>query len=346
MAPDVNSDDYYKVLGLDRGASDAEISKAYKKLALKYHPDKNQDDKENAEAVFKRISEAYSTLSDPEKKKMYDQFGKDGMNGGGMPGGFGGGGGMSFEQADDIFQMFFGGGVPGGFGGMGGGPGRGQRVVFNMGGPGGGGDMGGMDLGSLFGGMGGMGGMPGMPGMSMGGAGPSRQRRPPPRTPSYAYPVGSVVVIRGLTQAREHNGKTGTVQGFNEAKGRYDIKVEGAGSTVLSLKPQSLTRRCNVEVTGLESKPELNGKVGEIFKFDEDSGRYTVLLQSPATGVSLQRGNCILESGTPVLLTGLNKADFNGQMAQITGVDRSAARYVVRCQSGTEIKVKYENVVC
>ena len=68
------SRDYYEVLGIQKGASDDEIKRAFRKLAIKYHPDKNQGDKE-AEQKFKEINEAYQVLSDPEKKAQYDQFG-------------------------------------------------------------------------------------------------------------------------------------------------------------------------------------------------------------------------------------------------------------------------------
>ena len=102
------SKDYYAALGVSRSASDAEIKKAYRKMAAKYHPDKPSGD----EAKFKEISEAYETLSDPEKRSMYDQFGSDYQQAG--AGGFGGGhaGGADFS---DIFGDMFGG--AGGFGG-------------------------------------------------------------------------------------------------------------------------------------------------------------------------------------------------------------------------------------
>lgn len=106
--------DYYEVLGLSKGANEADIKKAYRKLAIKYHPDKNPDDKD-AEAKFKEAAEAYEVLSNKDKKARYDQFGHAGM--GGAAGGGGFGGGMSM---DDIFSQFgdiFGGGFGGGFGG-------------------------------------------------------------------------------------------------------------------------------------------------------------------------------------------------------------------------------------
>ena len=113
--------DYYEVLGVGKQATEDEIKKAYRKIAIKYHPDRNPGNKE-AEEKFKEAAEAYSVLSDKQKRQQYDQFGFDGPNMGGGFGGFGGGGGFSM---DDIFSMFgdvFGGrGGFGGFGGFGGG---------------------------------------------------------------------------------------------------------------------------------------------------------------------------------------------------------------------------------
>ncbi len=104
--------DYYEVLGLDKSADADTIKKAYRKLAKKYHPDMNPDDK-TAEEKFKEVNEAYEVLSDAEKKKLYDQYGHDGLDpnfgAGGFGGGFGGFGGMDFDMGD-IFSSFFGGG--------------------------------------------------------------------------------------------------------------------------------------------------------------------------------------------------------------------------------------------
>jgi molecular chaperone DnaJ len=104
--------DYYEILGVPKAASLDEIKKAYRKLALKYHPDKNPDNPE-AEASFKEINEAYEVLSDSEKRNLYDQFGHAGVNqnGGGFGGGFEGG----FGGFEDIINEMFGGGFGGGF---------------------------------------------------------------------------------------------------------------------------------------------------------------------------------------------------------------------------------------
>lgn len=112
--------DYYEVLGVQKGASDDEIKKAYRKTAKKYHPDLHPDDKE-AEEKFKECNEAYEVLSDPQKKARYDQFGFAGVdpNYGAGQGGYGGGYGFDGDiDLGDIFSSFFGGGS--GFGGFGG----------------------------------------------------------------------------------------------------------------------------------------------------------------------------------------------------------------------------------
>ncbi|CAF2612730.1 unnamed protein product [Rotaria sp. Silwood2] len=140
--------DYYKILGISKGASDDDIKKAYRKLALKYHPDKNKEP--GAEEKFKEVAEAYEVLSDPKKKEIFDKYGEEGLKvGGGSGGGGGGAGGQQFFYSNvdphqtfrmffggaDPFAMFFGGddddGAGGGFGGF---PNAGG---FNFGGHGG-----------------------------------------------------------------------------------------------------------------------------------------------------------------------------------------------------------------
>ena len=102
--------DYYEVLGVGKDASADEIKHAYKKLAIKYHPDKNPGDKE-AEEKFKEAAEAYDVLSNPEKRKNYDQFGFNAPGGGFGGGGFGGfGGGFDINDIFSQFGDIFGGG--------------------------------------------------------------------------------------------------------------------------------------------------------------------------------------------------------------------------------------------
>ncbi|CAI0468872.1 unnamed protein product [Linum tenue] len=162
--------DYYSLLQVSRTATDDDLKKAYRKLAMKWHPDKNPTNKKQAEAKFKEISEAYEVLSDPQKRAIYDQYGEEGLKGQVPPppdgSGVGGGGGATFfstgggptsfrfnpRSADDIFAEFFGfssgGGGPAGMrtssrsfgGGMFGGDDifgsfGGDRTAMNAGGP-------------------------------------------------------------------------------------------------------------------------------------------------------------------------------------------------------------------
>ena len=126
-------EDFYKILGVSKEATAAEIKKAYRKKAIEFHPDKNPGD-EKAEEKFKQAAEAYEILSDADKKAKYDRFGHQAFEGGGGGGGFGGfgGGGMNM---DDIFSQFgdiFGGGGGGGFGGFSGGGRRAQVKGSNL----------------------------------------------------------------------------------------------------------------------------------------------------------------------------------------------------------------------
>jgi len=95
--------DYYEVLEVNRECSGAELKKSYRKLAMKYHPDRNPEDKE-AEEKFKQINEAYQVLSDDEKRSLYDRYGKAGLEGQGMGGGFGS---TSMDDIMDIFNSMF-----------------------------------------------------------------------------------------------------------------------------------------------------------------------------------------------------------------------------------------------
>uniref|UniRef100_A0A3B4TUR8 DnaJ heat shock protein family (Hsp40) member B6b n=1 Tax=Seriola dumerili TaxID=41447 RepID=A0A3B4TUR8_SERDU len=109
--------EYYQILGVHKNATQEDIKKAYRKLALKWHPDKNPDNKEEAEKKFKELSEAYEVLSDENKRNIYDRYGKEGLSGGGGGGGGGhydhfGGGSFTFRNPEDVFREFFGGRDP------------------------------------------------------------------------------------------------------------------------------------------------------------------------------------------------------------------------------------------
>ncbi|CAD5212641.1 unnamed protein product [Bursaphelenchus okinawaensis] len=174
--------DYYKILGIAKGATDDEIKKAYRKMALKFHPDKNKDP--GAENKFKEVAEAYDVLSDAKKKEIYDKYGEDGLKNDGMPGpGASGAGGMPggfhYTFQGDPMRMFaqaFGGGnLFSDFSGMGGGHGGGgPEMMF--------GD-------DIFG-FGGMGGMHG------GGGGRKRQDQ----TVQHDLPVSLEDIYKGCTK--------------------------------------------------------------------------------------------------------------------------------------------------
>ena len=121
--------DYYEALEVSRTCTGAELKKAYRKLAMKYHPDRNPDNKE-AEETFKYLSQAYEVLKDSEKRAIYDQYGKAGLEGQGR-GGFGGGG-QNMDDIMDMFNSMFGGGGSGGFGGFGGQQRRQPNQKYNL----------------------------------------------------------------------------------------------------------------------------------------------------------------------------------------------------------------------
>lgn len=221
--------DYYAVLGVPKSATEDQIKKAYRKLAIKWHPDKNPTNKEAAEAKFKEVGEAYEVLSDKQKRAIFDQYGEEGLKAGagagpqgggaggpgmgGFPGGatfsFGGPGGGGFSRftprdANDIFAQFF--------GGMGG---RGGASMF------GGGSDDDEDMGR--GGMGGMGNifnMMGGGGMGgMGGAGGPRSRGPKKNPPiKHNLPLTLEDLYTGVTKKMkitrtrtDESGRTETI---------------------------------------------------------------------------------------------------------------------------------------
>jgi len=357
-APNLNSDDYYQILGCSRNADENALKKAYKKLAVKWHPDKNPDNEE-ATTKFQKISEAYAVLSDEKKRKLYDRYGKQGSDaadqmGDDAPSGFGGphfarpgrGGGhhMSPEEAQHIFSSFFGGADP--FGGMGGGfgvrggagaPGFSVRM-----GPGGGGSRGGgVDpmVAEMLSGMGGMGGRGGMGGM---GGGYRQQRRAPP---SYdAIPAGTIVTLKNLQSAADRNGDRGVVKQYIPSSGRYVVLLEDTDET-MSVKPANFIQHVGVRISEISSQPELNGKSGTIITWNEAKERYNIYVTTVQKIVSLKPTNVILDKGTVAQVTGLNsKPELNGRWGTIKDWVRETNKYDVQLSENQIIRVKVENM--
>lgn len=342
---------------------------------LQWHPDKNPDNEE-ATKNFQKISEAYATLSDPKKRKLYDQYGKEGVNaadqmpeggggGGGFPGGFpgggfrpgGGGGGMHHMSPDDaeaFFSHFFGHEDPfGGFGGMGGGR-RGGSPFMNIhstgggrGGMGGGpdpfsmmfgGGMPGMSMGGMPGGMGGMQG-------GMGGMHPGMQQQRQARRPTYdAIPRGTVVSLKGLRNKPERNGDRGVIQSYNPQNGRYVVEIEDSDET-MAVKPSNLLQHVHCNLHGIESKPELNGRKGTIIAWNPNNERYSIYVMDVSKAVSLKPNNVVLENGTVGQIFGLTaKPELNGKWGTIKNFDKSAGRYDVQLSQDKIIRVKPESI--
>mmetsp|Transcript_3487 Transcript_3487/g.5640 ORF Transcript_3487/g.5640 Transcript_3487/m.5640 type:complete len:340 (-) Transcript_3487:93-1112(-) len=334
---DLHASDHYKVLGIPRGATDAEVTKAYRRLALKWHPDKNPGDAQ-AEENFKRITEAYEVLHSEEKRQEYDCLRKGSAS---RYGGGTGSRGVPCDYADEIFKAFFASPSV-----------TANRDTYR--------DVFFPDFTSSFGtGMPsrsgipfyvapdsytagfasrGMGAMPSgrssqMPETRRGGAAPVKL--------PHVLPVGTSVVVRGLSNKPEYNGRTGSITGWDQERCRYEVEV---GTSTLSLRPLNLTQLTSVEIVGLESKPELNGRTGEVFNCED--GRYMVSLDCSSIRVGLLPENCIFLPGTRAVTQGLSNAEFNSQMVQIVAVDRATSRYLVQCQDGKQIKIRFGNVLC
>jgi len=332
----VDSDDYYKVLGVPRDATEAAIKKAYRKNAIKYHPDKNPDDRDAAEAKFKKVAEAYEVLSDKEKRQTYDQLGKAGVNSqGGMPN-------TSFSHAEDVFAQFFGGRDPfeAFFGGQNGGL-QGSSFMFQQGG--GGGGRGGGFQNDPFGGQNPFGGMQDPFGSTSGFGRPFNQRPQPPSGPNIIKP-DVVVLVKNLRSAPQHNGSYGKILEYDPSKDRYSVILDDEDQ-VLSLKPDSIQQIVhNVEMVGLESRPELNGTMGVLFDYNELKHRSNVKT-SKGGAMSLQMANVILPIGTVVRIINLSGAPrHNGRFGTVTAIHRDDGRYTIQLTNTEHVRVRFANV--
>jgi len=298
--PDVDAEDLYKVLGVQRGATDKDICAAYKRLALRYHPDKNLDNREQAEHAFKRVTCAYETLRDTSKRQQYEssRVTSHGPLGGnsGIYGDIG-----SLDRADELYRVFFGG----------------SSSTPNI------------DIAGIF---------------DFDRKPRTKLSKAADRPTKYTMPSGTAVVVHGLASKPEHNGKSGHIREWNAEKSRYDVSLNSGG--ILSLRPQNLAQLCHITVAGHENRPEINGKKAEIIDFNEESGQYMLLLDDPASVIEVPPRNCIFAVGTAAILQGLSDEQLNGQMCTIVSVDQNASRYVVECEGGRQLKVRFERIMC
>jgi curved DNA-binding protein CbpA len=315
-------ENYYEILGLDKNATESEIKKAYRKLAVKYHPDKNPNNKE-AEEKFKVISEAYSVLSDKEKKEQYDRFGKQGIGGNGGPN-------MSNVNPHDIFNVFFGGGAggnpfnvnmgPGFRGGNDGntfninmGPGfRGTRV-FNNG-------NGGVTFQTFN---------SGMPGMNI------------PKRDINRFGIisnGIKVLIKGLINASDYNNCMGVIRNYDLNKQKYIIRT---GNKDILLDTNNFIQLLDVTIHNLKSDESLNGKVTKVIDYIND--RYVIDLNNKR--YSLNVSNLIVSNGMCVRLKGIvSKKELNDKWGRIVSYDESNERYLIQINKALSLKIKLENI--
>lgn len=354
---DLGSDDYYKVLGVSKTASAAELKKAYRKLAIKWHPDKNPGVKaKKAEENFKKISEAYDVLADDDKRAAYDRWGKQGtagMGGGNATGGVGErngmgrfpGGGSVFTTSSraggvnphELFSRIFGGGLGGGMGdGMDGDP-----------------------FSNLFAGIGDMQSSAGFP---------KQQQQ---QTPFSRLNPGATVILTGL-KASGMNSKRGTIIGYDGSTTppRYIVDVLGVGS--MRVRPHNVVQALNsVTLANIVNTPSMNGQQGRIidctrggFKrkrvdssmdtgadtmagTDGQDDRYHVQLASGRV-IAVRARNIVAPKSTVVGIRGLcstQAAQYNGKRGVIRGFD--GQRYTVDLDPNRQqiLRVKPGNVV-
>ena len=279
--------DYYEILGVSKNADANEIKKAYRKLAMKYHPDKNKDNKDGAEKAFKKVGEAYGVLSDKEQRHKYDQFGKEGLQGG------------PEMNPEDIFQSIFGGGSI--FGNMGGF----QHFSMNQ-----------VPIGSMNGGFQHF-------SMNQGPFGVFQQKQQ--RKRKYILRDGANIIIRDLLTCNSKNGESGKIYSYDKENNRYIVILNN--NELLSVKKENIMALAKIryienglsgkligyynnlynillehnnrsiklkninidkfivengnliEIRGITSKPHLNGKSAIIDNYDSNIKRYTVKLE-------------------------------------------------------------------
>jgi len=314
MSHQAQSKDLYKILGLDKKASQNDIKKAYRKLAMKYHPDKNPENKETAANKFKEISEAYEILSDETKKRQYDQYGNTSfMNNGGA---------QHFTHTDprEIFRQFFGTNSP--FGNM---SSHGNGIKFftrtsrststnrspftNS-----------NDFFSMNQGL-----------------------KPPlyPHNPTLLK-TNTYVRIHGLKSKPQYNNKTGKITDYNKKSNRYTVCLDN-GTTINILRQNMQSIVANVEIMNLTNRQELNGIVGTIQHYDIKKNKYVINTDDHRT-IMLKRENILLPAKTNVYLENLQNTSWNGRCGSVVSYEPDTGRYQIDMGESKILNVKIENI--
>lgn len=331
----LSSDDYYKILGVAKNATDTDIKKAYRKLAIKFHPDKNPDDPKNAEDNFKKINEAYDILSDSTKRAQYDQFGKGGMNG---PTG-----GMSTEFANDIFRNFFQGG---GFGQMGMESfGNQDRTnVFMNGVPICGGNIfetmfSDFANGAPFGGF----------NMKQSSQSPSMRRHD--RKSQHSgnennrtdrpdiIKNDTHIVTKNLKTVPELNGIPGRVHGYNSFTKRYIVKLKNKSEpTSLKIDNIQIVAKCYLYFNNIKYS-------GHIIGFDSENNKYNILYNKKVSLFPIN--DVIIENNTFIRIINIQSdIRVNGTCGIIESFDAVSKKYIVNIVGNRKLKVGTNNVLC
>lgn len=366
----IDSEDYYEILDVDRQATETQIRKAYKKLALRWHPDRNPDDV-SARQTWDKIHQAHDILIDPAQRAEHDakgtqraldrlfheqrpcQHNKDPFKDLASFGSRGdpGGSGDPFAYLDGLrnsTSQGYGSGMfdfdhqRDGLRGLG----RGGIFEFDhqRNGPRG------LGHGGIFEFEPTTGSAPqsahgfdAMPGSSPGVKRSVSLTRNQKVTSSlrFCIPRNTHVAVHGLSSAPEHNGKQGTVVDWVSERCRYQVQLDDC--TIL-LRPQSLTQQCQVKIIGMKSMIESNGKTAKVLTYDNKKHRYSVMVDNIGD-MDLQAENCLLEAGTCVTLQGLADPALNGEMARIVEVDLPGAKYHVQCQNGQKVRIKLDKVL-
>jgi hypothetical protein len=323
---DINSEDYYTVLGILKNANQNQIKKAYHKLAIKYHPDKNPDNKEEAEQSFKKVGEAYSILSDEDQRKTYDQFGKQGLQGGAQ------------INPNDIFKSFFGGMNP--FGGMGpfggidpfsdmsGCTSQRQTIFVNSNGNGGRSVYMSSSIPTMFGNN--------MFGNNIFGQ-DIFSNNCNNRNEEYILASNTRIMIRGITTMPEKNNLHGYIEDYDTRRKKYLVKVNS--DALLLVKHSNLLQLINV----VHRETKLKGKIIGYNNF-----KYNLLLNIKNKSVKVKNvsiGDIIISNDTIIELVGIrSRPSLNGMLAKIINFNTKTNRYLVLLENRSKITVKAENI--